>query len=258
MGKPSIFSKEYEKHMKRRKIKIAIIVCLLLAGILFAARSGFKDIISSNIKNNTNEEKNKKITSEAQSTNIEDAEKLPENKVEEKFYDVTLGKDIKVKAVYESKEGTNKFKYISTDNANISFNLNPSGTGIVIFDSVSQSIWFINIEGKAQDISDLSYKSYKRDTTLKKRPDYLWCTLPKFIDDENVAYFSQLPYIGKSSRKYLWTVNVNDKSKRRLKSSIKGENLKFKDVGSKGLEVIMDDGTSRFIKVNKGDIEVSK
>lgn len=258
MGKPSIFSREYEKRMKRRRIKITIIICLLLAGALYASKDSIKNIVYSNMQKNTAEdnkqEENKQSTPAASE---EDVEKLPEDKVEEKSYDIALN-DINVKVIYESKDGTNKLKYISTDNTSISFNINPSSTGMVIFNGTSQGIWFVDADGKVEDISDMSYKSYKRDTILKKRPEYVWCTLPKFIDDENIAYFSQLPYIGKSSKKYLWVMNVKNKNKHISKTSIRGNNLQFGDIESKGLEVILDDGSSRFISVNNGSVSVSK
>jgi cell division protein FtsB len=275
VGKPSIFSKEYEKYKKRRRIKITvtIIIFIILFGVLFALKGNLKNILINNNQKNTDEteKNNKEIVSSQQkentkNTNIENInienanteEKTSKDEIEEKSYDITLDNGIKLKAVYEYSEGTNKFKHISTDNPNISFNLNPSNTGIVIFDGISQGIWFINIDGKVENISDLSYKSYKRDTVLKKRPNYVWCTLPKFIDDENIAYFSQLPYIRNSATKYLWTVNVKNKNSHKSKTSIKGENLKFGDIQDKGLEIIMDNGTSKFVKVNNGNIIISQ
>ncbi|MCM8709775.1 tRNA (guanine-N1)-methyltransferase [Clostridium sp. SYSU_GA19001] len=271
MGKPSIFSREYERRMKKRKLKMILFVSfLVIVGIFYFTGSSFKNIVKSKINSyksfkffNSNNEAEKNINSENETTTNDESNKpAPQEKIEEKFYDVTLNNEIKIKAVYEHIDGMNKFKYINTDNQAITFNINPSGTGMVLYDSKSQSIWFLDINGKLEDVSALSYtssnsKTYKRETILAKRADYIWCTSPKFIDDENIAYFSQLPYIRKTNKKYLWFVNVKNKDRDR-NINVGGENIKFGNNTDKGLEVIMDDGSIRFISIQNGSIAVSK
>lgn len=267
MAKPSIFSREYEKRMRKRKIRITLLISfLVVVGIFYFAGGNFKDIVKSKINLDksfnfsfSNRDNKKDITSEDKTaTNTENNNPAPQNKIEEKSYDITLGNGSNIKAVYESAGGVNKFKYINTSDTAITFNVNPSGTGMVLYDSKSQSMWFLDINGKLQDISDLSYKSYKRETILARRPGYVWCASPKFIDDENIGYFSQLPYIGKSTKKYLWTVNIKNKDRHIYKSSISGENIKFGNNTEKGLEVIMDDGSIRFVSISNKAIVVTK
>lgn len=276
MPKPSIFSKEYEKHMRKRRIKIILaIVCLFIVGVSIFAGGSLKSLLKNKInlqtnKNSTQSSENKtaqgKITEDKTTTNAENnvGKDTPQSESQDKSYDVKLSNGVIVKAVYEQKEGTKKFKYIDTTDASITFDVNSSGIGMIIFDSKAQSIYFLDINGKYEDITKKNYttrsthKTYSRESILKRRSDYVWCAEPKFIDDENIAYFSNLPYIGGSTKKYLWSVNVKNKDRHIYKITVKGENLKFGSLTENGLQVILDDNSIKNIKISGHSIVVSK
>jgi hypothetical protein len=189
-----------------------------------------------------------------------------QNNIEDKGYDINLSGGTSVKAVYEeNKDGTKRFKYI-TPMESASFNINPSGTGMIILDNSTQSMIYVDIDGNSRTINDFKYVSsdgieFLKEQILKERQNYIWCSSPRFIDDSYVAYISQVPWFGKTT-KYVWVVNakdlnVKDRINHTLFESLAGENLKFGSVSDKGLEVDTDGGVE-YIKINGQNIEISQ
>lgn len=86
-----------------------------------------------------------------------------------------------------------------------------------------------------------------KNSELSSDPNYIWCSSPQFIDDNNIAYISQLPWIGKTT-KYVWIENLNDKS-HTVVQNIQGEDLKLDKLTDKGLTVI-EDGKTVFLKAD--------
>ncbi|ERI89418.1 hypothetical protein HMPREF1982_04689 [Clostridiales bacterium oral taxon 876 str. F0540] len=270
MVKPSIFSKEYEKRMRRRKKRVAAVIVLLIASLgIFLASGSLKDTLKNKSvgltsfikKTDKNEiQANKKVDKEEDKKQPEsqnNSETVPKP-VEEKGYEISLSDGTKIKAVYENKDGANKFKYITPLDANINFTVNPSGSAMVILDSKAQNLIYIDINGQQQDITNKSYRSNTKDSVLSRIPQYVWCTSPKFIDDANIAYLSQLPYISsKVTKKYLWVANVENK-RHINKYNMSGENIKFGNIGDKGLEMTLDDNSTVYIKMKNSSVIISE
>jgi hypothetical protein len=265
MARPSIFSREYERRMKRRKKIVVSIVLMLIAasGIFFAFGSGTVKQVFKDRNINLTAFLNKENIPEAKIENepIDNKQidsKPVEQVTQEEGYDIELSDGTKVKAIYDDNNGIKKFKYITPSDKSISFTINPSGTNIVILDSKVQRMYSIDINGNKQDITDEQYTSIKREPTITKRPEYIWCTSPKFIDDENIAYLSQLPHVSsKVTKKFFWTVNLKNKNLHKNKYNINGENIKLGTTTDKGLEVVLDDGSVKYININNGNIKVN-
>jgi hypothetical protein len=255
MARPSIFSREYERRMRKRKMRAALIFVFLLMGtaafLLIKGNIGF-DKLSTKLLTDTN----KKASTESTVTKSESAP-LPAEETKEKAIDVVLNAVTKVKVQYEENNGVNVFKSIFTENPSISFVLNPSASGMVIIDNKLQSMWYINNSGTAVEITNPSFKSYSKESTLQKRPDYIWCSSPKFIDNDNIVYLSQLPYIGRSTKKYVWAANVNNKDSHTYKTTLGGETVSFGNITDKGLEVIIGNFT-KYMTYNGESIKVVK
>ena len=280
MAKPSIFSKEYERKMRRRKRTITLVVVLSIAafGILYAS-GGIKGVFKNknislagflNKSDKTEKEDNKQDNKQEDKKPSNEEDKKPDDQQnnaeteqknpEEKGYEVNLKDGTKIKAVYENKDGANRFKYITPADAAVTFSVNPSGTSIVILDSKAQNMILVDSNGTVQEITSQSYKSNGKDAVLSQKPEFVWCTSPKFVDDENIAYLSQLPHISsKITKKFLWVVNTKNKDKHINKYSISGENIKLGNIiTDKGMEVILDDNSVKYIKVNNGSIKISQ
>ncbi len=247
MVKPSIFSKDYEKKMRRRKKRIAFAVFVSIILIIFAviySKNVFRNFgtNANNTKNNTTPNKN-----ETKSSNINKQEpKAPAKQEKVEGYSIQLSDGTTVNAIYETKNNDKTFKYISPAESNIQYSISPAGKNIVLFDSKVQSIILMDISGNKQDITNPQYVSTSgtvitKSSQLSAQPEYIWCSAPKFIDEDNIAYISQLPWIGKTT-KYIWIENIKNKTHTWIQG-IEGEDVKLDKLTDKGLTVIVDGKT---------------
>ncbi|EJO5348424.1 tRNA (guanine-N1)-methyltransferase [Clostridium botulinum] len=259
MAKPSIFSKDYEKRMKKRKrrtfFSVAVIIVIFL-GIIFTNNN-----IGKKIKNSLNqikkeakaeeEQKNKeqlkkqnkgKKESENEAT-VKKQDKAPENKKLE----IELENGIKVKFQYIEDKNKNKtIKSIDLNKNNLLYDINPSKNLVVITNPKTQNIYLLNLNGNKQDITNKQYTStsgtvFEKDNILTSNKDYIWSVSPKFIDNDNIAYISQLPWFNKSD-KYIWIYNIKNKN-HLYTENIVGQDIKFDKLTEKGLTVIADEKT---------------
>lgn len=260
--KPSIFSREYEKRMRRRRniIVTLIVIMLITAGTIFVGgklninstfASAYKKGVAffGNIHINmgkNKEQKSNKTEQDRQTSNINNEQsKTQTKKDEEKYYEVNFN-GLKAKAVYEDNGGNKKFEFLTFDDGSkIEYNINPLGNGIVLIENSSQSIYYIDINGKLSNISYETYTSsdntvFKRDEVLKNNPDYIWCAYPKFVDEKNIVYITQIPWFDNRATKYVWSINTDSKTHVMVRG-IEGDNIKFGNIGEKGLEVTVDD-----------------
>lgn len=112
-----------------------------------------------------------------------------------------------------------------------------------MFDNKAQSIILVDINGNKQDITNSRYVSSSgteitKTSQLSAQPSYIWCSSPKFISEDTIAYISQLPWIGKST-KYIWIENVKNKT-HSLVEGIEGEDIKLDKITDKGLILTID------------------
>lgn len=283
MARPSIFSKDYERHKRRRrKVTVFAVVFILAAAGIVLIGSGIKDKLISKASAYKNIKlfsvfKKEKID-EVVPSNVEDKPAVqepennpaPEEETVEKSYEVPLADGTKIRAVYENKDEVNKFKYVIPLNAPVTFNINPSGSAMVILDSSVQNMLLVDINGKVDNITNTKYVYtnpeenttviFKKDEVLEryKQYNYVWCTSPKFIDDENIAYTSQLPYVSsKRNEQFLWAVNIKKKDRHIYKYSLNGLKLKLGNTTEKGIELFIDNGPVRFVKLVDGEIKVT-
>ncbi len=251
MAKPSIFSKDYEKKMRRRRKIITFVVAISIILIIFTATS-IKGIFK-NLNKEINEVKN--VTTE-KSKEITKPAETPAKKTEKteksEGYAVNLSNGKSVNAIYEVKDGNKIFKEVSPAESNVSYSISPSGKNMVVYDNKVQGITLLDINGNKQDIGSTQYTSSSgtvitRESQIASDPNYIWCYSPKFIDENNIAYISQLPWIGKST-KYVWIETITNKNST-LVQSIQGEDVKLDKLTDKGLTVISD-GKTVFLTSN--------
>lgn len=256
MAKPSIFSREYERKMRKRKIRIAsAIIIIILASVVIYMKGAYKNYIKDIFLNNSSTAQTNKDTKNNSNSTTQPPKTETKNEVQEKAFDLVLTNGTKVKALYEEKQGVNVFKSIECDNAAISFISNPSGTALVLLDSKEQSLWAVDGSGNLTEITNPSYKSYKKASVLSNRPSYIWCTSPKFIDDENIVYLSQLPRIANAPKLFVWSVNIKNRDSHIYNYGLSGENLKLGNVVNGKLEVNMG-STTKYITVSNSKILV--
>lgn len=256
MGKPSIFSNNYAKKMRMRKIKYTIIIIIIITVALFALlfRGYIKGVGSKlfNIKqSNTTQKDNKAADNKSDTPKVDTKPNTPEKVVEEKGYDIELSNGKQIKLVYEEKDNNKTFKYISPIDSGVISDISPSKKAIVILDSANQDILYYDIEGKKLDLTKREYRSseatsviYTKVSQLAKNPSYIWHGSPKFLDEGKIAYISQLPWFN-SNTKYVWMVDVKSGEHVPIipMDKISSENLSFGELDEKGLMIKTTDKT---------------
>lgn len=273
MGKPSIFSREYEKKMKRRKRNIIIIsLIIVLITSTFLIKVVYNPIDYKNIKKNiqawidsdtiTSEETkttDKETTNENKTTDEEETgnkEILKEEtqKPLEKSIDITLASGNTAKAIYTEESGAGKiFKTLTTADNGVVFNISPSGKQMIITDTNS-SINLYNVDGTNTIVSKDQYISssgsvFAKEVILKEQPEYLWNVNPKFISEEKIIFVSNRPYFGKTPLKqYLWLTDIKT-GEDKVFWELAGAGIEIGENEEKGIKVIVD-GKTYYVDIN--------
>ncbi|MBM7834533.1 hypothetical protein [Clostridium sardiniense] len=262
MAKPSIFSKDYEKKMKRRRLRIIIIVGLvaIIAGLLIY-KFKIENMDFSNVRNklqawvDSDNPDIKKPVEESKVPEVKEPEVKPEPP-KKTYIEAKLDGDIVAKCEYKIVDDKKEFVGMEKIEG-ASYDISPNKQLLLILDK-DQNIKLVDIDGKVTDITRKEYVSTKgdkfpKDTIIKKDKGYVWHNQAKFIDDDNIAYGSNLPYFGTAANKeYLWIYNIKSKNNT-LVRSISGKDITIgKVVPKKGIEVKVD--KNEYIINNKGSI----
>lgn len=252
MGKPSIFSSRYEiekrKRKKRRIITIFSVLILVIAAIIFfnintGTKTNNKNNEAASNKNNTQQNGSPKTVAAKK-------EKAPKKKAQSKKtasknYTASMPSGKQISVVYETSNNVNKITGILNADADMDYNINPSGSSIVLYQKSTQDMVIVNSDGTSSNISVASYTSqggqnFDKATQLKNNPSYVWEASPKFIDDNNIAYISQLPWFNKQN-KYIWKMNIKDKSN--INTNITGTDVQIGNITPSGLQITSDNVT---------------
>jgi hypothetical protein len=260
VARPSIFSSDYKDKMKRRKVRniiILLVFVILLATIFLFSKIDFSKI-TKGLNSPINKQTNGVLSVKTTNTTNDSAIK-PSDETDVMGYTVKLSSGQELKAVYEGNNNDKKFKYVSPEIGINLYQISPSGNGIIIYDKASQGMIYVKIDGTILDITEKQYISsdktvFQRDEELKKNPSYVWCDSPKFIDDENIVYISQLPWFNSNTTKYIWTFNVtkpiNSSDSYHVFESLAGDSITIGDVTpDKGIS-IQYDGNTKFLSAD--------
>lgn len=255
--KPSMFSRNYRRQMRKRRIKyisIAVIVVVVLVGILIAASfdtigSNIRDVFYFSKEKSSKEEQNEEPVVEKE--NSEKEEQAVTAQKEESF-EVTLESKKAVKIVYIVDGETMYLKEVKGDDK-ITFNISPSKKKVILTDKATQDIYLIDINKSILKVTKKDYVSTKKQTFTKESvlnqiQNYVWVDSATFIDDTHIAYISNLPWINNSGVKYLWIYNITT-GEHSGYYNIKGNNFQFGPITEKGLTLNIDNNTM-YIDVN--------
>ncbi|MBK1813573.1 hypothetical protein JHL18_23425 [Clostridium sp. YIM B02505] len=273
MGKPSIFSKEYERKMKRRKrlVSTLLLVVIVIGVLAFAAtkinfKNDIKNKVSSIFTNKTNKDKTSTNNDKEAATKPKDDSNKDNNKQsdsntskdtaknnneekkqdEDKYIEVTLASGTVSKVFYDEIEGTKKYKYLDPIDGGVTFDISPSQNAMLINEVNTQQMKVIGSDGQQKEITKASYvtkdgRTFSRESIMKQYPGYLWSVNAKFIDDKHVAYVSQLPWFGVPDLyAYIWIVDINS-GEHRAVMNIKAKNLTISNLAADGLHIKADD-----------------
>lgn len=248
MGKPSIFSKEYEKRMKKRRRNI-IIMCLIIFAIIVTVAVKFtynpinyariKENIQAWIDSDTILDNN--LDNNIQPVQEEEPVKEEPEKPKEESIDINLVSGKIAKAVYSDEDGTKKFINLKDIDDKISFDISPSGSQMIVADTDS-TITLYNVDGTSKVISKDKYVSssgsvFTKETTMNSQPEYLWNSNPKFISEEKVIFVTNRPYFGTAAvNKYLWVTDIASETDTVL-WDLKSPNIEIGEKEEKGIKV---------------------
>lgn len=256
MRKPSIFSRDYERLMKKRRKRITLIAVLgvLLIGFLFlkvAMNSINMETLRNKVQSWIDEDKEivQDDTNQLEEENKqEEAPKEPESKT----MDLVIKEGVILKAEYEDNNGTIKFKGIKDVPNNIYYTSNPDKNLVLTIDE-NQDMKVFNVDAKDSNITKDKYTApsgevFNKSSVLQTYNGYLWNRDAKFISNTKIAYISNVPYFGYDLSKYIWVVDLNDNNHKTLWNS-KGKEIKFGEIKEKGLEITID-GNVKYINSN--------
>lgn len=241
--KPSMFSKNYHRQLKRRRqkniIMSVIIILALGAGIWIVALKNEVFFSNKSPSSNINEEERKNENKSGDE--ITQEPNKPQTVKREFVNTLESGKNIKV--IYEEQDEIKNINEIICDEK-VKYNLSPSKERILLIDESTKDIYLMDLNNNLTKITNPAYiatdkTTYKKEDVLKRNKEYIWVEEAAFIDDSHIAYSSALPWINKSNTKYLWIYD-SDKGSHKGYYSIKGNEFKFEDITSKGLGILLD------------------
>lgn len=256
MRKPSIFSRDYEKMMKKRRKRITLIAVLgvLLIGFLFlkvAMNSINMETLRNKVQSWIDEDKE---AAQDDTNQLEEEIKQEETpkEPESKTMDLVIKEGVILKAEYEDNNGTIKFKGIKDVPNNIYYTLNLDKNLVLTIDE-NQDMKVFNVDAKDSNITKDKYvapsgEAFNKSSVLQTYNGYLWNMDAKFISNTKIAYISNVPYFGYDLSKYIWVVDLNDNNHKTLWNS-KGKEIKFGEIKEKGLEITID-GNVKYINSN--------
>ena len=215
MKKPSIFSKDYEKIMRKRKRKKIIIgiLSICIIGILVTEVANYdfsklKDRLQAWV-----DEDKETDDKEQSETLIESVKEVPEN------YYIYIGNN---------------------------------GKDAVVLDP-NQNINIVYANGEIKNVTLAQYvgpdgEIYIKDNIRALYQGYIWHSTPVQISENKIAYITNIPYFGYNLNKYISIIDINMNTHFTIWAS-KSTEITFGQMQEKGLEVNID-GNVRYITSN--------
>lgn len=236
MAKVSIFSRDYEKVMRKRKKRRNIIVLL---GILTLAMSVI--IIKYDMQ---------KIS--AAFKNIAFNKELKLNDFKTEYIYVSIDDYILTLKTIKNNDDL-EIVDVKSDKDLISIDINKDK--VLIIDS-DQKIYLINTKKNIIDLTLNEYisqngESISKSEILNNNSNYLWHTQGKIVNDEQVAYVTNIPKFDGELKQFVALVTVNNNT-HNINEDLKGDYIKLSKNQDNGLKVEID-GNIMYI-TNEGQI----
>lgn len=264
MARPSIFSNQYDRQVRRkkrrRKIIILLVCCLgiylavkLYIGVNFNEFS-FKKIAAKLEQEQTKKESpNKKASGRVSKTTKGDSTvKTNKNASKNQAVNIKLADGKQVIVTYNTEGNTKKIKSVNLNGVDGAYNISPSAQNLIIYEKNGQNMYYVDSNGNTSDITYKTYTStsgnvFSKDNVIQANQNYIWCDSPKFIDDNTIVYISQLPWFDNRTDKYIWRTTITDKSY--ANTNVHGNDVKINNITDKGIEIVID-GTTQYMKVD--------
>ncbi len=260
MKRPSIFSKHYEKEKKNRRKILLLVIIIPIIGLSIFLTTDFNGLINKGISmknglisNKSKGKENKATLVKKKSENVVKQQTISEKPKTTKVKDnaqtknetfvVSLSDGQKISVEYNVQAAKKSIKGIS-NTKDLSYDISPSKKAVVIQSTKNQDLLYVDVNKVSKDITKKIHKSsknqvYSKKNKLESSANYIWSITPKFIDEDNIVYVSELPWMNEKAMQYLWKVNLKTSAHTQVKSA-SGKKITFKNITSKGLETNID------------------
>lgn len=259
MKRSSIFSREYEKKIRRRRFTILFIVLLLSIMMVYYiinfsefnshVKNIYYSIIMKDDKSVSVEKEDENIlgvSNEDEQNDSNQGDLISEDNevnVEHLVHELQLSEDSKVHILYQNNDG---IKYLDSQAElpeNYKFDISPSRNKILIEEINTQDVYLIdeNLNSFKLDpeffYSNSANTSFYKTDIVNRYSGYLWYKNPKFLDDNTIVYVSNLPWFGREDQ-YIWRTDISDTENiKHFMTSTGGQNIDFGELTEEGIKV---------------------
>ena len=267
MSKPSIFSKDYERKMKKRKRMIVLItvISICVVGVIIF-NTNIKKLDFTNVRasiqawvdsGKTEEElaeENINDVNDTDTTENEAPEAAEEAKPEESVVEANLAEGVKANIKCVDNNGVKQIESVEVPEG-YQYNISPNKDKVVFIDP-AQNMKIALLDGNVLDITKTEYISqagstFPKDQILAATPTYTWHAQPKFVDENKVVYVSELPYFqNNGTKKYVWVYDAANNTHKTIWNFI-GSDITIGDlVPEKGITITVN-GATYYMNANE-------
>ena len=259
MKKPSIFSKDYEKIMRKRKRKKIIIgiLSICIIGILVTEVANYdfsklKDRLQAWVdEDKKTDDKEQLVQTDEANESSEVQEPMVEETPVEKYLDVTIS-DTPISFKLKEENSETLIESVKEVPENYYIYIGNNGKDAVVLDP-NQNINIVYANGEIKNVTLEQYvgpdgEIYIKDNIRALYQGYIWHSTPVQISENKIAYITNIPYFGYNLNKYISVIDINMNTHFTIWAS-KSTEITFGQMQEKGLEVNID-GDVRYITSN--------
>ncbi len=248
MRKPSIFSRDYERIMRKRKrilvasISLSIVSMALI--IVFISRYNFgkgESYLTAWMKDEEN------IETEQEKEVLSKEKEMETAKLDNNIKILLNGNEFELNCSENNgKKVVNSVKNLESEK----YCIDNYGEKVIILDK-DQNIFLCDIEGNVIDLTLNEYVSpygevFKKDEILSTYNDYIWHSQVKFLNNNKIAYVSNLPYFGYGLSQFINVIDIYSKEHTTM-WGLNGNNIILKENLDGGLEAVID-GNIKYVE----------
>lgn len=259
MKKPSIFSKDYEKIMRKRKRKRIVIgiLSICIIGILVTEVANYDfSKLKDRLQAWVDEDKEKYVGDQLVDTDesigsTEVEEPVVEEVPSEKYLDVTIS-DTPISFKIKEENSQILIESVKEVPENYYIYIGNNGKDAVVLDP-NQNINIVYASGEIKNVTLAQYigpdgEVYIKDNIRNLYQGYIWHSTPVQISEKKVAYITNIPYFGYNLNKYISIIDIDSNTHSTIWAS-KATEIVFEQMNEKGLEVNID-GNLRYVTSN--------
>lgn len=218
MPRPSMFSRNYEKLMRRRRINITLVILIIISAVFFGIKYYLNnnDIdFFDNIFKKTEAGQKEPTPEPTPGPTAEPTVTPTEPPVQTNTYDYTSSNGDVYTVSYEITDQGIAFTGIDSIYDDLGYDISQDKQYIVFEDRAVEDIMLMSSDGKTVKINPSSYYSktssvlIKKEDMLARVQNYIWSAKPHFTSDNKVVFLTDIPYLYDDGKLYMWTASIS-------------------------------------------------